>query len=91
MKWMNEWINYWIYLFLKSTYEKYVVWYIFAVMARYVGKNFSMKQKSTYFERNSTKLISIFRAMEATESNIIYTPDAADDFDDEDLDEDLNI
>lgn len=29
--------------------------------------------------------------MEATESNIIYTPDAADDFDDEDPDEDLNI
>ncbi|XP_065359754.1 elongator complex protein 5 [Calliphora vicina] len=40
--------------------------------------------------RNAMKM-PYEKAMEATESNIIYTPDAADDFDDEDPDEDLNI
>ncbi|XP_013115716.1 elongator complex protein 5 [Stomoxys calcitrans] len=40
--------------------------------------------------RNAMKM-PYEKAMEAIESNIIYTPDAADDFDDEDPDEDLNI
>ncbi|XP_075164444.1 elongator complex protein 5 [Haematobia irritans] len=40
--------------------------------------------------RNAMKM-PYEKATEATESNIIYTPDAADDFDDEDPDEDLNI
>ncbi|XP_073840138.1 elongator complex protein 5 [Musca autumnalis] len=40
--------------------------------------------------RNAMKM-PYEKALEATESNIIYTPDAADDFDDEDPDEDLNI
>ncbi|XP_023293666.2 elongator complex protein 5 [Lucilia cuprina] len=40
--------------------------------------------------RNAMKM-PYEKAMEATESNIIYTPDDADDFDDEDPDEDLNI
>lgn len=35
--------------------------------------------------------IVLFRSEVATESNIIYTPDAADDFDQEDPDDDLNI